>query len=185
MTPTTIISDYATVGRAYRRWYVHARLIVGKLAVATTSDLGRAADILALLSPRVTVSRNLRLAYAYLTEQSLATVLPNIIIALQHYETTGEIRGPKTKRFALALRGADNVVVVDTHLAAAFGYRATDARLIRVQKAIEGVIGRIASRRHWAWTETQAAVWAGYYRVTYLRGTVPKYDVGDLTSAPF
>lgn len=172
------IWGYASDGAAYRRWYVHARIIVGKLAAETGQPVGRVADVLAITSPKTSVMRNLRVTREYLT----TGVLPRDVIgstrrALEHYETTGEIRGPKTSRFAKALRGDNNVCVVDSHMARAFGYRAGDARLVRVQKPIERRLRRVGRVNGWTLAEAQAAVWAGYYKATYPTGTVPLYAV--------
>lgn len=175
------IHKYAIIGRWNRRWYAHARLVVARLAALTGSTRERAADVLAILSPRCAVQRNLLLAYGYLRTGGLGTDVPRSTrAAMRHYETTGEIRGPKTSAFARALRGDNNVVVVDSHVARAFGYRANDARTLYVRKHVAQVIGRIARKHRWTLSEAQAAVWAGYYRMTYPRGVVPLYRVREL-----
>lgn len=170
------IWEYAGRGKAFRRWYVHARLVAARVATETGQTTGRVADVLAITSPRTSVTRNLRVATGYLRGEGLPSdVVRATRAALRHYEATGEIRGPKTSAFAKALRGDNNVCVVDSHMARAFGYRADDARALWVRRPIERRLRRIA--RMWGWTlaETQAAVWAGYYREAYPTGKVPMY----------
>ena len=163
-------------GWAYRRWYAHARLVVGKLAAATDTETGRVADVLAVTSPRRSVASNLRVAYRYLRGDGLPRdVVRSVRVSLDHYDRTGEIRGPKTSAFALALRGDNSVVVVDTHVATAFGYRPQDARTVWVRTIIGGVLRRVATRRGVSVVEAQAALWAGYYRTAYPTGRIPMY----------
>jgi hypothetical protein len=178
------IHRYAVGGQWNRRWYVHARIVVARLATMTGQTVGRCADVLAILSPRIAVQRNLVLAYRYLRDQTLGVDVPRSTrAAMGYYERTGRIRGPKTGAFARALRGADDVVVVDTHLAKAFGYEAKVARSLYVRKHVARVLGRIARGHNWTMVECQACVWAGYYRATYPSGRVPKYRVKELGNA--
>jgi len=177
MTPTRIIARYADEGRAYRRWYVQARLVVSHVAGWAGATTGRTADILALTSPRCTVTANLKATYQYLTDRTFRAGIPLCTrVAVAHYETTGIIRGPKTGAFSRVLRGDDSALVVDSHLARAFGYDGRVARSLYVRVAVGKVIRRVARRFGWTVAETQAAVWAGYYRQAYPRGKVPMYD---------
>lgn len=182
MRPHTVIHmrtiyGYADAGRAYRRWYVHARLIVDKIAILARQPIGRVADVLAITSPRCSVGRNLTRAYQYLTLGSLPDdVVRGTRVALAYYEKTGIIRGPKTEPFAQALRGDDSALVVDTHIARAFGYDPHVARTKYCRNAIGLCIRRVAKRRGWSVTQTQAAIWAGYYRRAYPTGKIPRYD---------
>jgi hypothetical protein len=174
MTSYPTILAYAVIGRDHRNWYRDARVVMGQLAERTKWPVRYVCDIVAIVSPRVSVSRNLRVAEAYLSD---GVILPGVIQstprALKHYRATGEIRGPKTSRFALALAGCDNQCVIDTHIAAAFGYRPEDARLVSTQRRVERVMGRVATTCGWTLSDTQAAVWAGYYRTAYRTGNVP------------
>jgi hypothetical protein len=177
MTPTRIIARYANDGRAYRRWYVHARLVVKQVATWTDTPVEHVADVLALTSPRCAVTRNLKVTYAYLQGDGFPVdVVRGTRTAVEHWERTGEIRGPKTGAFAKVLRGDDSVCVVDSHIARAFGYDGKVARSMYVRGPIGNVIRRLARRFGWDVAGTQAAIWAGYYRQTYPHGKVPMYD---------
>lgn len=175
------IHNYAIKGHAARRWYVHARLVVGCLARLTDQPIGRCADVLAITSPRMSVQRNLKVAYTYLAGQGfMPDVTRSTRIAIQHYESTGEIRGPKTSAFAKALRGDNNVCVVDSHIARAFGYSEHVARSLYVRVHVTRVVRMIARRQGLTVAECQACVWAGYYRATFPRGKVPKYRIREI-----
>jgi hypothetical protein len=122
--------------------------------------------------------------------------------ALDHYYATGEIRGPKTSRFARVLRGDDDVVVVDTWMARAIGVRDKDARTKASQALAERVVSTVRDRLsastgvHWALAETQAAIWCGTIRTFYKDGNVPLFrtsivglhrtgPAGALSDVPF
>jgi len=100
--------------------------------------------------------------------------------ALDHYYRTGEIRGPKTSRFAKVLHGDDNVVVVDTWMARALSVPDNEARNKAAQELAERVIGHVARRFGWCLSEAQAAVWAGVIRTYYKDGEVPVYRTEDV-----
>jgi hypothetical protein len=168
------ILEYAVIGQAHRDWYRNARVIMGQLAERTAWPVRYVCDIVAIMSPRLSVSRNLKIAEAYLADDTiLSGVLSATQAALRHYRATGIIRGPKTSRFALALAGCDNQCVVDTHIATAFGYRPQDARLVSTQRRIERIMGRVGRVCGWKLSDTQAAVWSGYYQTAYPTGNVP------------
>jgi len=169
---------YARGGKAYRRWYVHARLVIKRVAELTEQSTERVADVLAITSPRCVVNRNLVVTYQYLRGQGLPNdVTRSTRSALKHWEGTGKIRGPKTGAFAKVLRGDDSILVVDSHLARAFGYSEKVARSLYCRRAIGSRVRRIAKRFGWSVAESQAAIWAGYYKATYLKGNVPLYNI--------
>jgi hypothetical protein len=168
------ILEYAVIGREHRHWYRNARVIMGQMAADSGYPVRYVCDIVAIMSPRLSVGRNLTVSRAYLADGTLLSgVLRATQAALKHYRATGEIRGPKTSRFAEALAGSDNVCVVDTHIATAFGYRPMDARLVSTQRKIERIMGRVSRTCGWGLSDTQAAVWSGYYQTAYPTGNVP------------
>jgi len=184
MTAISVIQEYAEAGKAYRRWYRQARCIIARIAQLSGFDPGRIADVVAITSPRVSVTRNMAVALAYLMDGILlGDIARSTRVAMAHYEATGEIRGPKTSAFAKALRGDDDALVIDTHIARAFGYEPRVARSKYVHQAIGKVVTMIARRRKWTIVEAQAAIWAGYYRAEYRRGRVPLYDISMVETA--
>ncbi len=187
---------YALVGHAYRRWYRVARAVIRRLTVHRIAFVGppseafhRLADLVAITSPRVSVKRNLRFAWGeFIGDERLSDMTRSTRSALDHYYRTGEIRGPKTNRFARVLRGDDNVVVVDTWTARALGVADGQARKKSTQELAERVmrhVQRSVSRRGircvpWTLAETQAAVWAGVIRTHYDKGKIPMYRTEDV-----
>lgn len=179
----TIILQYARKGFAYRRWYRLARLTVERLAEQAETSPGRVSDIVAILSPRVVVSRNLRLAREYLEHgRTGADVTRSTRVALKHYEETGKIRGPKTSAFALCLRGDDNAVVIDSHILRAFGISIRDRKKY-VRQRIVSMIVDAAQCLSITPSACQAAIWAGYYKTAYPTGRVPVFRVDKTPDA--
>jgi hypothetical protein len=94
--------------------------------------------------------------------------------AVEHYRTTGKIRGPKTSAFARALRGDNSAVVLDTHMLRAFKVPIKGPRKAVWNECVKRV--RITARRLGVREcEAQAMVWAGFYRTYYKHGKVPLY----------
>lgn len=193
---------YALIGRSGRRWYRVARSVIRRLAQHGTDNFaaprGRPedhrehiyrtlCDLVALTSPRCSVTHNLRLAWGEFTRRDRpADMTRSTRAALEHYYRTGEIRGPKTSRFARVLRGDENVVVVDTWIARAIGVKDKNARTKASQSLAERVVSCVQDRLHWStgvrWTpaETQAAIWCGCIRTFYKNGKVRKFRTADV-----
>ncbi len=207
---------YALIGHANRRWYRVARAVIRRLVEYRSEQLEpyvseyhniryrKLCDIVAITSPRCSVKRNLRFAWAvYTGELRPGDLIRSTRAALDHYWKTGEIRGPKTSRFAKVLRGDDNVVVVDAWMARALGVPDVQARNKSTQELAERVM-RFVQRKiclrlgvsdgfhhpvcvvRWPLAEVQAAVWAGMIRTHYKNGKVPRFRVNDaLGEVPF
>jgi hypothetical protein len=172
---------YATIGRGHADWYRVARDILGRVAAYRGWDYGTWVDVVSVCSPRLSVTRNLRVAYRAMDGSELPDdVIRSTRAALAHYRTTGKIRGPKTSRFARVLRGADNVVVVDTWMARALSVDDRKARSRTCQMLAERVIGRVAKDHGCCLSDAQAMVWAGVIRTLQPRGNVPNYRAEDI-----
>jgi hypothetical protein len=155
----------ATKGQDCKDWYqfAHAQVIAG--AVILDVEPKRFADLLAIFSPRVSVTRSIRFAVHYIqTGQHAHDVMGSIRAAVAHYEETGEIRGPKTGPFAKALMGNPTAIVVDTWMAIAYGVDPGKVRSKYVREPIDQHIRSVAKRKGWSPAETQAAIWAGIVR---------------------
>lgn len=198
---------YALIGHAYYRWYRVARAVIGRLAdyqtecdrVHTAISTPKAyyrtlCDLVAITSPRCSVKRNLRHAWReFIGQPRGSDMIRSTRAALDHYYKTGEIRGPKTSRFAQVLRGSDNVVVVDTWMARALSVPDMQARNRSTQILAERVVSNVRRRVNWGglqpiverarlltMAETQATIWAGIIRTHYKNGKIPTYRTEDV-----
>lgn len=150
----------ALQGAEGRHWYRYATAEVAAAADRLGVTVERFSDVLAITSPRVSVRKNIGLAVRYLRTGDTTGMLLGVRSALQHYETTGEIRGPKTEAFARACRGDLSAVVLDVWMARAFGVdQAKLSDSPRVHREATRRIRAVARRLDWKPAEVQAAIW--------------------------
>lgn len=160
------IIELAQLGESYRDWYSQARQEIEHVTHALGWNTTRFIDILALTSPRVHVKKNLNVTVHYLrTGEFPHKLIPSVEAAVQHYEQTGEIRGPKTSAFARALKGDLDAVVLDVWMAAAFEVDPHKFSLSSVRSECTSRIVKASIKLGWKPAETQAAVWASTMRL--------------------
>ena len=206
MFPATVnrCERYALIGRSGRRWYRIARAVISRLAdhhmtpsrdpitrianaECTETAYRTLCDLVALTSPRCAVKRNLRLAWGEFTNKPRpADMIQSTHAALDHYYSTGKIRGPKTSRFARVLLGDDDCVVVDTWMARALGIPDRQARNKSTHMLGERIAWSVRARLsratgiRWTLAETQAAIWTGCIRTFYKDGNIPLFRTADV-----
>ena len=155
----TSISALAERGAAGRDWYEQSRVSIVEYACEQCVDPGYVCDVIAILSPRVSVARNTSMACEYIETGDIARgVMKSRRMALDYYETWGTFSGPKVNAFARALRGDSDACVVDAWLFRAFGVRLQN---IQNYRRVETRVRRAAKRLDWPVAETQAALWVG------------------------
>jgi hypothetical protein len=168
---TVTLKALALDGETGRRWYIDSRASIEDYAFRHGFHAGKVCDVLAILSPRVTVEYSIRLADSYLKTGSAPGAMKQRLAALARYETSGLFNGPKVNAFSAALRGDPDAIVID-----AWMYRA--ARESRTTpKAYRETAARIqdtADVLGWPAAETQAAIWQGARAfVGYAQGYKP------------
>ena len=114
MTPL----QHAACGRHGAGWYDVAGTELRRWSAANGFAPERVADVLAVTSPQVPVSRNVSLTVQYLTTGATDGMLPSVIVALGKLP---RIDGPKTGAFRDALLGDTEAVVLDVWMGRAFG----------------------------------------------------------------
>lgn len=141
-------------------WYTRAWADILWASNLRSWDPARVADLLAIFSPRVSVTRSAKMAVHYLhTGTVLRPCIRSVRTALAHYENTGEIRGPKTSAFSRALRGDTSAIVLDVWMARALGV--PDAAVSRKRIATEAAerISRVGATIGHPPRDTQSAIW--------------------------
>lgn len=160
MTSSRKLVELAALGWRYRHWYEEGRQEIVRLCACAGWDADHFIDVLSLLSPRKAVRRNVRLACMYMRGVTLpADVTNNVRLSLAHYEQTGEIRGPKTKEFARALKGDLHAVPLDTWMALACG--TPNKWTAGARRKATRRIWRVANTMGILPAQAQAAIWAG------------------------
>lgn len=172
MADRTQLLDWVRLGREHggARWYPDARETIAAIALRHGCDVDRACDLTALFSPRVPVKRNLGLVESYLGRVPLDRLptIPSVKASVRVYERGGGIRGPKTSRFARALRGDPHAVVVDTWIIQALD--ASVPRTLREYLRLAARVQALTYRLRVVSTDTalhshrnvQACLWVGY-----------------------
>ena len=140
-------------------WYARAHDELARYAVEVGEPAQRVADVLALTSPRQNVARNVGLTRQYIETSSTAGMLPSVVAGLTHYESTGEIRGPKTAAFSRALMG-ENAVVIDVWMFRAMRLTHKTMTAKRYREAVAKV-RRCARYVRMSPADTQSCVWCG------------------------
>lgn len=158
MRTVKTLQRLALEGQMARCWYQHAQKAVRTLAEQTNNPVGHVADVLAITSPGITVSQNVRVAARVL--HGGAVIHPygkGIRAALAHWRETGEIRGAKTSAFAANLRGDLSRVTLDRWMARIM---LADVRWpVKQQREAVRRVKRVARALGWEPAEVQAALW--------------------------
>jgi hypothetical protein len=143
-------------GESGRKWYADSRAQIESYCDHVRVNPDYACDVLAILSPRVTVEYSIRLADRYLRTGSAPGAMRQRLAALAEYETSGLFNGPKVNAFSSALRGDTDAVVID-----AWMYRAVGETTYtpKTYKHTAGLLRAVANQLGWPPSETQAAVW--------------------------
>lgn len=161
MKPSRLAADFRVLGSF---WYPESMANIRAWAQVEGYCPERAVSVLALTSPRVHVKRNGALTRQYLETGSTAGMLPSTIRALEHWEATREIRGPKTRAFRDALLGDTSAVVVDTWILKAFKLRPGQVPYREVARRLRGLATRAGMHAR----DYQAAMWIGARRAANM-----------------
>lgn len=160
MSSVATLVELAKQGEAGRDWYDEAKRQVIEASALLNVSPRRFADLLALFSPRVAVKRSIRFAIRYVEHGDyLADCMSTVIAAVEHYEQTGQIRGPKTRPFADAIMGDGTAVVLDVWMAKAFKIDQSAFNRVGVHAECTRRVRLAAKRLGWTAAETQAAIW--------------------------
>ena len=141
-----------------REWYRESGESVTRYAESRGLAPQYVADVVAILSPRVTVAQNIKLAKLYLETGKAPGAMKARLTALARYESSGVFNGPKVNAFSAALMGDGGAVVVD-----AWMYRLANEprRTAKSYRDVSSWVASIADALGWPNAETQAALWCG------------------------
>lgn len=162
----------AEQGQDGRDWYARAHQSILQVAERLRTAPRHVASVLAVTSPRVAISRNMRVALALLQGREPPGLMKSHRSALVRLAFTGEISGPKTAAFRDALLADPTAVVVDVWVARALELPDGVSLKGAAYRKQADRIRQAAAELEWAPAETQAAVWTG---VRSLYGFKPAY----------
>ena len=162
-------SNYAAtlleLGSDASDWYVKASDDIVQFADAFDIDHDTAAAVIAILSPRVQVSRNARLAAKYLLDGETDGIMEQRLKAIERYVRYGFLNGythgHKVYAFYRNLSGDFDHVTVDTWMSKIYGVdfgKITDQQRSEIQQDVTA----IAEAAGITPAAAQAALWVGY-----------------------
>jgi len=149
-------------GETGREWYSRAEDELRTVADLNGWDPVNLAGVIATTSPKVSVKRNIRIAFEVMGNSNYLDAMDNVIIATEHYILTGEIRGRKTSAFQQALLGNGRAIVLDSWMGKIF--KVPQEKLFRADNygRITRAIKRLARVHGLTYAQTQACLWVGY-----------------------
>ena len=160
----------ARLGHDGRTWYDRAQQEIVRICAQENWDVVEFTRILAILSPRVSIRRNVRMALAYAGqgEAFFTDTLPNVKRSLAIYTETGKIGGHKVPYFAEALLGNRDSVTLDSWMAIAMipsdqPHLTVFRRKATMREAIRRIT-QCGKRLALTPRDCQAAIWTGIRR---------------------
>jgi len=170
----------AKIGIHKANWYQVAQKEIETVCKLENWSVADFTNKLAILSPQVAIRRNVRLAYTYYGNgRYLANILPTVRLSMDNYEATGIVGGKKVARFAEALQGDPQAIVLDTWMSKALirepGEKPSVKHFDRkaTRKACEKILRSVARKLDISPCSAQACVWCGIYKETL--GTNAQY----------
>lgn len=170
LKPVNHIRRLALIGQDFQHWYDTARTDIQSVCSVEHWDLVDFVNKLAILSPRVSVVRNVRITYAYCGQGGvyLGGVVKSIRHAMDNYLTTGIVGGLKVSQFAHALNGDRDAITLDTWMARAIqdteSPTIVNFKRIATRQLAYDRIRKVARQLQVSPRDCQAMIWAGAFR---------------------
>lgn len=150
----------AMAGAEGRGWYREAQASIEAYAREHELCPKYISDVLAILSPRVSVAFNVTLAKRYLLTGFASGAMGQRQKALEKYERTGYFSGRKVVAFSAALSGDPSAIVIDAWMYNALGDPEVGPSKGHYERCCARVL-EVADALGWPPAETQAAIWRG------------------------
>ena len=162
---TNDLNDLFARGEHAADWYERAANEIDTYSSICGHESDDVAAIIAILSPRVQVKRNARLAVQFIETGSVDGIMRGRVDAIARYfaygKLTGETHGHKVYAFYRNLSGDFDHVTVDVWMSKLYGVNfdtITDAQREEIQLDVT----RIADRTGYSPAAVQAILWVGY-----------------------
>ncbi len=162
------LGKYLEAGIGNCRWYESSNDSAVRFCAANNLDLKTFLAVTAILSPRVQVVRNIRLAKQWILEdRNPDGIMMQRQRALAQYHATGIISGTKIRAFNDSLNLVDGSICIDTHMSSLYGFPNNELmgktkRHVALRASAERSIIKLSSRYDIPTYGIQAALWVGY-----------------------
>ena len=172
------VLQLANRGLDMHDWYDRAKWEIESVCQLEGWQANQFIDILAILSPRVTIRRNIRSAFVYFGQEHrmLRNALPNVITCLEKYLENGIIGGRKVPFFARALHGDQSSITLDTWMSyALLDVESPHIKYFRRKRSFDSackLVSDVGDIVGLSPRDCQAAIWCGIFRES---GQEPQY----------
>lgn len=162
MVRASTLLQYAMLGWDYRHWYEEAHTAIDSICQENGWDASKFADVMAITSPRVQVSRNVFATVYYMRHKALPRgTMRSTRKAMENWEHGKGIAGRKTGPFAAAIKGDGDALVLDVWMAAALGVDQRVVTRLDIQAQARRRMQSVADTLGCTMAQAQAAVWCG------------------------
>lgn len=164
------LNQYIAAGFDNRFWYEESNASALRFCKRNGLDLRTFLTVVAILSPRVQVSRNIRLAKQWVMEDRNADgMMSQRVAALNAYHATGTVSGVKINAFLDSLLLKPGTVCVDIHMSRIFGFDGGELmqnskKWTTLRRKAQSIVRRLAKRHGVTSYQMQAILWCGYLR---------------------
>ena len=173
------IESYIRLGWENRFWYESSNASATRFCVEHDLNVNTFLSYVAILSPRVHVSKNITLAKQYALSKETAGMMQQRVTALQLFDVSGVVSGVKINAFLDSLLLRPGAVCVDIWMSRIFGF--DEGQLMRNTKAMQrkrryyqNYIRRIADEFNIESYQMQAVLWSGYRQANTITDAAVK-----------
>jgi len=162
------IENYLVAGIENKGWYQSSNDSAVRFCNRYGLDLTTFLSVTAILSPRVQVVRNIRLARQWCLEnKNPKSIMSQRVRALEAYHKSGIVTGEKVKAFRESLLLVDGACCIDIHMSRAFGYQGGELMRNTLffkgeREAAQSIVRRLASKYQMPSYSAQSSIWCGY-----------------------
>lgn len=163
------LNQYIAAGFDNRFWYEESNASALRFCKRNNLDLRTFLTVVAILSPRVQVSRNIRLAKQWMLEdRNPAGMMSQRVAALEAYHATGVVSGTKINAFLDSLLLKPGSVCIDIHMSRIFGFgpelMQNSKKWATLRGKAQSIVRRLAKIHNVTSFQLQAILWCGYLR---------------------
>lgn len=159
------LAKLARAGHDGHTWYHDASIEITAAAKILNVEPKYLASLLAIFSPKTSVTRSIRHAIRYAkTGEFNQDVMRGTCAAIATFEKTGKINGLKTEPFSRAILGDPDAVVLDVWMSRAMDIEQKHFKNKAIYAEASLLICRAGKQVGLTPAETQAAIWTATVR---------------------
>lgn len=161
------IESYIRLGWENRFWYESSNASATRFCVEYELNVNTFLSYVAILSPRVHVTKNISFAKQYALGKNTTGMMKQRVNALQLFDVSGVVSGVKINAFLDSLLLRPGAVCIDIWMSRIFGFDKGELMLStklwqRKRNYYQNYVRRVASEFNLESYQMQAVLWSGY-----------------------